>query len=104
MILYNRILRIMLFGKLGRLMEKFKARRSAVSLYFVIGIWFGTPLLCLLFPISSAAGQTIKKLSQNTICHSEPFTSFKDKLREESLISVSQTLRFAQGDSFEIVS
>jgi nicotinamide-nucleotide amidase len=37
-----------------------------------------------------------KKLSQNTICHSER--------SEESLISVSQTLRFAQGDSFEIVS
>jgi hypothetical protein len=28
----------------------------------------------------------------------------KDKLREESLISTSQTLRFAQGDSFEIVT
>ena len=37
-----------------------------------------------------------KKLSQNTICHSEH--------SEESLISVSQTLRFAQGDVFEIVS
>jgi len=37
-----------------------------------------------------------KKLSQNTICHSER--------SEESLISASQTLRFAQGDSFEIVS
>jgi hypothetical protein len=50
----------MLFGKLGRLMEIIKAKRLAVSLYFVIGIWFGTPLLCLLFPNSSAAGQTIK--------------------------------------------
>jgi len=38
----------------------------------------------------------IKKLSQNTICHSER--------SEESLISVSQTLRFTQGDSFEIFS
>ena len=37
-----------------------------------------------------------KELSQNTICHSER--------SEESLISASQTLRFAQGDSFEIVS
>ena len=37
-----------------------------------------------------------KKLSQNAICHSER--------SEESLISASQTLRFAQGDSFEIVS
>jgi len=46
----------------------------------------------------------IKKLSQNTICHSESFTSFKDKLREESLISVRQTRRFTQGDSFEIFS
>jgi len=46
----------------------------------------------------------IKKLSQNTICHSEPFALLKDKLREESLISVSQTLRFTQGDSFEIFS
>jgi len=44
-----------------------------------------------------------KKLSQNAIYHSESFTSFKDKLREESLISTSQTLRFAQGDVFEIV-
>jgi len=60
MILYNRILRKMLFGKSGHLMEVFKARRFAVSLYFVIGIWFGTPLLCFLFPNSSAAGQTIK--------------------------------------------
>ncbi len=44
------------------------------------------------------------ELSQNTICHCELFTSFKDKLREESLISVSQRLRLAQGDSFEIFS
>jgi len=36
------------------------------------------------------------KLSQNTICHSER--------SEESLISASQTLRFAQGDSFELIS
>ncbi len=41
-------------------MEIFKARKLAVSLCFVIGIWFGTVLLCLLFPISSAAGQAIK--------------------------------------------
>jgi hypothetical protein len=37
-----------------------------------------------------------KKLSQKTPCHSER--------SEESLISAAQTLRFAQGDSFETVS
>jgi Tfp pilus assembly protein PilV len=38
----------------------------------------------------------IKRLSQRVICHSER--------SEESRISDGQTLRFAQGDSFEIVS
>ena len=35
--------------------------------------------------------------------HSEPFAALKGKLREESLFLTGQTLRFAQGDSFEIV-
>ncbi len=39
---------------------------------------------------------TTKKLSQSTICHSER--------SEESLIFDTQTLRFAQGDNFEIVT
>ena len=43
-------------------------------------------------------------LSQSTICHSEPFAFLKDKLHEESPISASQTLRFAQGDTFKILS
>jgi hypothetical protein len=37
-----------------------------------------------------------KKLSQNTVCHSER--------SEESLFLTGQTLRFAQSDSFEIVT
>jgi len=36
--------------------------------------------------------------------HSEPFAALKDKLREESLILANQTLRFAQGNSFEVVT
>jgi len=44
------------------------------------------------------AGEAVstEKLSQNATCHSER--------SEESLISAGQTLRFAQGDSFEIAS
>ncbi|MBA7668563.1 hypothetical protein ES703_76676 [subsurface metagenome] len=57
---------------------------------------------------SSQQSQTehANKVSQNTICHSErkkPL-ALSEAEGEESLISASQTLRFAQGDSFEIVS
>jgi len=46
--------------------------------------------------ITNSQCRQTERLSQNTICHSER--------SEESLISASQTLRFAQGDNFEIVS
>jgi len=54
--------------------------------------------------ITNSQYKQTKRLSKNTICHSEPFASLEDRLREESLISAGQTLRFTQGDSFEIVS
>jgi hypothetical protein len=38
----------------------------------------------------------IKELSEDTKCHSEPFASLKDRLREESPFPLSQTLGFAQ--------
>jgi len=46
--------------------------------------------------ITNSQCKKAERLSQNTICHSEH--------SEESLISASQTFRFAQGDGFEIVS
>ena len=61
---------------------------------------------------STAGKQPQSVTGKHPFCHSESFALLKDKLREESLISSSQTLRFAQGlsracrgsDSFEIVS
>jgi mannose-6-phosphate isomerase class I len=52
------------------------------------------------------ATKSTKKLSQNAICHSERKKPLALSVveGEESLISASQTLRFAQGDNFEIVS
>ena len=47
------------------------------------------------FSFQSRISMCTKKLSQNAICHSVR--------SEESLISASQTLRVAHGDSFEIV-
>jgi len=45
-----------------------------------------------------------QKISQNPKYHSEPFAALKGKHREESLILANETLRFAQGDSFEIIA